>query len=66
MSGRVAVLADRGRPIPALDCDYPDVAMLEISGLDGHPCVRIDPQWPSLQDSFLVFGYPKEGVAPCS
>ena len=28
VSGRVAVLADRGRPIPALDCDYPDIAVL--------------------------------------
>ena len=61
VSGRAAVLADRGRPIPALDRDYPDIAVLEIGGLDGHPCVRIDPEWPSLEDSFLVFGYPEEG-----
>ena len=37
--------------------------MLQIGGLEGHPCVRIDPEWPSLEDSFLVFGYPEEGGA---
>ena len=63
VSGRIAVLADRGRPIPALDRDYPDIAVLQIGGLEGHPCVRIDPEWPSLEDSFLVFGYPEEGGA---
>ena len=63
VSGRIAELADRGRPIPALDRDYPDIAVLEIVGLEGHPCVRIDPEWPSLEDSFLVFGYPEEGGA---
>lgn len=63
VSGRVTVLADRGRPIPALDCDYPDVAVLEIEGLDGHPCVSIDPEWPWPEDSFQVFGYPEEGGA---
>jgi tetratricopeptide (TPR) repeat protein len=61
--GRIAVLADRGRPIPALDRDYPDIAVLQIGGLEGHPCVRIDPEWPSLEDRFLVFGYPDEGGA---
>ncbi len=60
---RVAVLADRGRPIPALDRDYPDIAVLRIDGLDGHPCVRIDPEWPSQEDSFQVYGYPEEGGA---
>ena len=63
VSGRIAALADRGRPIPALDRDYPDIAVLQIGGLEGHPCVRIDPEWPSLEDSFLVFGYPEEGGA---
>src|SRR6266568_4755234 len=63
VTGRVAMLADRGRPIPALDRDYPDIAVLQIGGLDGHPCVRIDPKWPSLEDSFLIFGYPEEGGA---
>jgi tetratricopeptide (TPR) repeat protein len=63
VTGRVAVLAGGGRPIPALDRDYPDIAVLEVGGLEGHPCVRIDPEWPSLEDSFLVFGYPEEGGA---
>ena len=63
VSGRVAVLDDRGRPIPALDWDYPDIAVLQIGGFDGHPCVRIDPEWPSLEDRFLVYGYPEEGGA---
>ena len=63
VSGQVAVLVDRGRPIPALDRDYPDIAVLEVHGLNGHPCVDIDPEWPGREDSFLVFGYPKEGGA---
>ena len=63
VSSRVAELADWGRPIPALDRDYPDIAVLEIAGIEGHPCVRIDPEWPSLEDSFQVFGYPEEGGA---
>jgi tetratricopeptide (TPR) repeat protein len=63
VSGRVAVLADRGRPIPALDRDYPDIAVLEVVGLDDHPCVSIDPEWPSRDDIFQVFGYPEEGRA---
>src|SRR6266566_5679746 len=63
VSRRVAVLADRGRPIPVLDRDYPDIAVLEVDGLDGHPCVGIDPNWPSQEDSFQVFGYPEEGGA---
>ena len=62
VSGRVA-LADRGRPIPALDRDYPDIAVLDVHGLEGHPCVRVDPEWPSREDSFQVFGYPREGGA---
>jgi tetratricopeptide (TPR) repeat protein len=63
VTGRVAVLADRGRPIPALEQDYPDIAVLEVAGATGHPCVWIDPDWPSSQDSFQVFGYPREGGA---
>jgi hypothetical protein len=63
VSRRATVLADRGRPIPALDGDYPDIAVLEVDGLDDHPCVEIDHEWPSSEDSFLVFGYPKEGGA---
>src|SRR5258708_21954646 len=62
-SGRALVLADRGRSIPALDRDYPDIAVLEVTGLDGHPCVGIDAEWPSPEDGFQVFGYPHEGGA---
>jgi tetratricopeptide (TPR) repeat protein len=58
---RVAVLDGGGRPIPALARDYPDIAVLEVAGLDGHPCVSIDPEWPSQEDTFQVFGYPREG-----
>ncbi len=60
---RITRLAGMGRPIPALDGDYPDIAVLEIDGFDGHPCVEIDTEWPSEQDRFLVFGYPREGGA---
>jgi hypothetical protein len=60
---RIMRLADRGRPIPALEADYPDIAVLRISGLDGHPCVDVDMAWPAQLDSFLVFGYPREGGA---
>jgi tetratricopeptide (TPR) repeat protein len=61
--GRVAALADRGRPIPALEQDYPDIAILQVDGPAGHPCVGIDLDWPSSHDSFQVFGYPREGGA---
>lgn len=60
---RVTVLADRGLPIPALEQDYPDIAVLEVEGVTGHPRVGIDPDWPSSQDSFQVYGYPREGGA---
>lgn len=63
VSARTAVLEDRGRPIPALDRDYPDIAVLEVEGIGDHPCVGIDPEWPSREDDFLVFGYPQEGGA---
>ena len=63
VSGRPAVLASRGHPIPSLAWDYPDIAVLSVDGFDDHPCVRIDPEWPSWQDSFQVFGYPQEGGA---
>jgi hypothetical protein len=61
VSGRVAVLNGGGRPIPALAADYPDIAVLEVSGLDGHPCVSVDPEWPTPEDTFQVYGYPREG-----
>jgi tetratricopeptide (TPR) repeat protein len=63
VSARALVLADRGRPIPALDRDYPDIAVLEVAGLDGHPCVGIDAEWPAVEDAFQAFGYPQEGGA---
>ena len=63
VSGRALILDHRGRPIPTLDRDYPDIAVLEVDGLQGHPCVSIDPEWPSRQDSFQIFGYPQEGGA---
>jgi len=61
VSGLTAVLDAGGRPIPALARDYPDIAVLEVDGLDGHPCVSIDVEWPSQDDTFQVFGYPREG-----
>ena len=62
VSGRVVLPARHGRPIPVLD-EYPDIAVLDVDGLEGHPCVRIDAAWPSLEDSFQVYGYPQEGRA---
>jgi hypothetical protein len=56
-------LADRGRPIPALDCDYPDIAVLTVTGITGHPCVAIDAGWPGHSDVLQAFGYPAEGGA---
>ena len=63
VAGRAVVLAGRGRPIPALEADYPDIAVLEVSGLEGHPCVAIDAGWPWQEDTFQVYGYPREGGA---
>lgn len=59
----VARLDHGGRPIPALDWDYPDIAVLAVDGMFGHPCVAIDHAWPGGADSFQVFGYPSEGGA---
>jgi hypothetical protein len=61
--GRTLVLADRGRPIPALDADYPDIAVLDIGALHDHPCVGVDAEWPGQEDGFQVYGYPREGGA---
>jgi tetratricopeptide (TPR) repeat protein len=67
VTGKIAVLDDGGRPIPALERDYPDIAVLEVAadvaGLDNHPCVLLDADWPTYDDSFQVFGYPAEGGA---
>src|SRR5258708_3169631 len=61
---RLAVLADMGDPIPALEASYPDIAVLQVAELSEHPCVGIDPSWPAQGDHFLGFGYPREGGAP--
>ena len=57
----LATVADRGRPIPKLDSDYPDLALIRVEGLDGHPCVAIDRDWPHREDKFQIYGYPEEG-----
>ena len=59
----VLILASRGRPIPALDRDYPDIAVLEVSGVGDHGCVLLDPQRPSEGDGLIVYGFPEEGGA---
>jgi hypothetical protein len=57
----LTTVADRGRPIPALDSDYPDVAVVHLKGLGGHACVGIDLNWPQQEDRFQIYGYPEEG-----
>ena len=57
------LLPSRGRPIPALDHDYPDIAVLSVQESVDHPCVGIDVTWPQEQDEFQVYGYPREGGA---
>jgi tetratricopeptide (TPR) repeat protein len=54
------VLCDRGRPIPALDADYPDVAVLQVAA-KGHPCVALDEDMPTFADRFRIYGFPTEG-----
>jgi hypothetical protein len=58
---RVAVLADQGHPIQALAADYPDIAVIQVEGLKGHPCIAVDPEWPRQGDSFQAYGFPSEG-----
>jgi hypothetical protein len=58
---RVAVLADQGHPIQALTVDYPDIAVIQVEGMKGHPCVVIDPEWPWQGDTFQAYGFPSEG-----
>ena len=60
---RIAILRNKGRPIPDLDQDYPDIALLAFDDPGGHPCVAVDLEWPSQEDVFQVFGYPREGGA---
>jgi Trypsin-like peptidase domain/NB-ARC domain len=57
---RVLLACDGGRPIPALDEDYPDVAVLEVD-LDGHVCVMLDRDRPAIGDGLQAYGYPSEG-----
>ncbi len=38
---RVERLCDGGRSIPALDEDYPDIAVVEVD-IEGHPCALVD------------------------
>jgi hypothetical protein len=59
--GAPVSLATRGKAIEALEVEYPDIAVLDVAGADGHPCVRLDNTWPEDEDSFQVYGYPKEG-----
>ena len=63
VTGLAAVLEDRGRPIPALDRDYPDIAVLDVDGAGCSSVRGSRSEWPSLEDNFLVFGYPEEGGA---
>ena len=61
VTGAPLILADKGRAISALDCDYPDIALLEVAGPKDHPCVGIDTGWPANSDGFQLYGYPREG-----
>jgi GTPase SAR1 family protein len=53
-------LTDRGRPIPDLDEDYPDIALLRIE-MGDHPCVALDEDMPTYGDRFQIYGFPTEG-----
>ena len=57
---RVALACDRGRPIPGLDEDYPDIAVLAVD-LAGHPCVALDHDVQLYGDEFQAYGFPREG-----
>jgi hypothetical protein len=56
------IFCDQGKPIPALDEAYPDVAVLSVA-LDEHPCVALDEDWPLYGDEFQTYGFPEEGGA---
>jgi tetratricopeptide (TPR) repeat protein len=58
----VQLVADRGRPIPSLDGDYPDIAVLRVESTR-HPCVAIDTDLPQQDDRFQTYGFPAEGGA---
>jgi tetratricopeptide (TPR) repeat protein len=57
---RIKRLCDGGRPLPDLDEDYPDVAVVWVD-IDDHPCVVLDDQWPVWGDRFQTYGFPNEG-----
>jgi len=57
------VIAHAEHPIRNLDGLYPDIALIEVPGLSGHPCVAVDDEWPQDPDTFYVCGYPREGDA---
>ena len=66
VTGTVLVLVDRGRPIPALDRDYPDIAVLEVAGLDDHTRVwGSTPNGPPMRTAFRCSGTRKK-AARCS
>ena len=58
--GPPTLLCDQGRPIPGLDGDYPDLALLDVD-VDEHACVALDHDWPQLGDRFQAYGFPSEG-----
>ena len=61
LAGRVELrLCDQGRPIPNLDEDYPDTALITVS-CAGHGCVAIDEDVPAHGDRFQAYGFPAEG-----
>lgn len=55
------VLSSRGRPVPALEADYPDIVVLDVDAPAGHPCVFLDIGMPSRGDAIQAYGYPEEG-----
>lgn len=63
-AGRPARVLDHSKhPIPDLRSPYPDIAVIEIPELIGHPCVAVDDDWPQDPDCFYVCSYPREGGA---
>jgi tetratricopeptide (TPR) repeat protein len=54
------ILRDRGAPIPDLEEGYPDFALLAVD-IREHPCVLVDEELPTFNDSFQAYGFPKEG-----
>lgn len=58
----IQLIADQGRPIPSLNGDYPDIAVLRVE-TTRHPCVAIDTDLPQQGDRFQAYGFPAEGGA---